>query len=277
MVDGIPVLPEGIRLRRECERLRTQLAEAKEQYHEVKSDLASALNNIHDSVQVEAGLRYEIESFQREVEHLRERCASDPWWWAYSEYLDEGWVGPFETREQAETSADDHLGPVRPDDDPPLCADDERPEVSFRQASNPEGCAENELLQRENERLTPQFSGKPDEAALHKVKAKCAQMWDVGSSVGAEEVHAILEFIYRHACDAERDYERLREALIFIAQQGCEGTSPSASEDRVCGDTQDCITEWCLPCYADAFVCTARTVLAQPESPQPGEAESSSD
>ena len=46
----------------------------------------------------------------------------------------------------------------------------------------------------------------------------------------------------------------LEAGLIFIAQQGCEATSPSATEDRNCEDTQDCITEWCLPCYASAYL-----------------------
>jgi hypothetical protein len=98
---------------------------------------------------------------EREVGELRERCATDPWWWAYSEYLDEGWCGPFQTREEAEASADDALGPLRPDDDPPRSAEDERPEVVYRQHANPEGCMENERLEREVERLM---------ARLHKTR-----------------------------------------------------------------------------------------------------------
>ena len=65
-------------------------------------------------------------------------------------------------------------------------------------------------LQREVERLTPQFTGKPDETALHKVKAKCTQLWNC-TAIGVVEVHTVLEFIHRHACDAEREVERLKE------------------------------------------------------------------
>lgn len=139
--------------RHELIELRTQLTEAKAdctRYKKLYEEVEEKEDYLLKS-NIERGR--ERDDLYAEVERLKERCASDPWWWAYSEYLDEGWVGPFETREQAEASADDHLGPVRPDDDPPRCADDERPEVSYRQASNPEGCAENERLQADLEQL----------------------------------------------------------------------------------------------------------------------------
>ena len=47
--------------------------------------------------------------------------------------------------------------------------------------------------------------------------------------------------------------ERIRKAaraLGWIAQQECGASSPSAAKDMACCETQDCITEWCLPCYA---------------------------
>ncbi len=83
-----------------------------------------------------------IAEHQRVLEEnarLRERCASDPWWWAYSEYPDEGWCGPFETHEQVEASARDAVG-----------EDDwGETEIVYRQARNPEGCAEIERLSGE--------------------------------------------------------------------------------------------------------------------------------
>lgn len=44
--------------------------------------------------------------------------------------------------------------------------------------------------------------------------------------------------------------KRLREALEWIGQQFCE-RSPAGSS-WLCAESGDCITEWCLPCYARA-------------------------
>lgn len=73
-----------------------------------------------------------------EIERLRERCASDPWWWAYAEYPDEGWSGPYASREEAEAEAALQLS-----------VDEEPPEFIYQQHANPEGCAEIERLQRQ--------------------------------------------------------------------------------------------------------------------------------
>ena len=179
---------------------------------------------------------------QREVEHLRERCTSDPWWWAYSEYLDEGWCGPFLTREQAEASADDELGPPRPDDDPPRCADDERPEVSYRQASNPEGCAENERLQREVERLSTALGEVHIQRGM--LQANNEQLKDECSGQMCDECN----------CIPRQHNEQLREAARpFLSLQ-----SPDHSE-RIAGLIHKT--------YFDKL----RIALAQPKSPQPDE------
>ncbi len=93
-------------------------------------------------------LAHDVTNLTAQVQQLRERCQSDPWWWAYSEYLDEGWCGPFETREAAEKNAEETTGE-------PHLDDDGRVELSFRQHSNTEGCAENEALTAQVQRMQP--------------------------------------------------------------------------------------------------------------------------
>ena len=184
--------------------LRTQLAEAAGNYSTLRESLKQSDDN-------RLKLLNENTDLQREVEWLRERCASDPWWWAYSEYLDEGWCGPFQSREDAEANADDAVGPPRPDNDPPRCADDERPEVSFRQASNPEGCAENERLQREVERL------KADIAERNRDVIGADAVTDMAAlKAGYERCRTALERIA--ANDPHSPGWRMKVALGALAQ-----------------------------------------------------------
>lgn len=119
--------------------LRAQLEEQGEALQEVSVQLGEKL--------------VLVQGLQREVKQLRERCATDPWWWWISEYLDEGWEGPFPTREEAEANAWSIIGEPPGDENPPRSADEEVPEVSFRQHANPAGCAENERLEREVKQL----------------------------------------------------------------------------------------------------------------------------
>ncbi len=44
--------------------------------------------------------------------------------------------------------------------------------------------------------------------------------------------------------------DRLREGLKWIGQQFCQRTMESDALARPCSNSGDCITEWCLPCYA---------------------------
>lgn len=52
--------------------------------------------------------------------------------------------------------------------------------------------------------------------------------------------------------EARQELGRLRDALIFISQQFCQRTD--RGDVRVCPESGDCLTEWCLPCYAGAIV-----------------------
>lgn len=55
----------------------------------------------------------------------------------------------------------------------------------------------------------------------------------------------------------------LRKHLKWIADQPCCGSW----EDRDCKDTEDCITEWCLPCYARQAIAPAEADTLFPEFP----------
>lgn len=47
-----------------------------------------------------------------------------------------------------------------------------------------------------------------------------------------------------------------REALAWIAQQFCDRTNDA--DKRVCPESGDCLTEWCLSCYAGAHLATLK-------------------
>lgn len=106
----------------------------------VRDLIAGSTGNALALERLAYGIADRREALETELAELRERCASDPWWWAFAEYLDEGWCGPFETREQARASAEDAIGET---------PNGEMPEISFRQHRNAEGCIENERLETE--------------------------------------------------------------------------------------------------------------------------------
>jgi len=66
------------------------------------------------------------------------------------------------------------------------------------------------------------------------------------------------------ALAAERAAEcaGLREHLQWIAQQFCARTDVEDSVDHLCAESGDCITEWCLPCYAEAALAASPSPLA---------------
>lgn len=39
-------------------------------------------------------------------------------------------------------------------------------------------------------------------------------------------------------------------SLMWIAQQPCTMDAEGSSDDTPCSETEACLTEWCLPCYA---------------------------
>jgi hypothetical protein len=61
-------------LAKENELLRRQLAESEQERHEIKFDLASALENIHQSTQTEEGLRLQLAEAQEAWAAWHGRC-----------------------------------------------------------------------------------------------------------------------------------------------------------------------------------------------------------
>ena len=51
--------------------------------------------------------------------------------------------------------------------------------------------------------------------------------------------------------EAMEESARLRKHLQWIADQPCE-RAPGHVSFRACAESGDCLTEWCLPCYARA-------------------------
>ena len=93
-------------------------------------------------------------------------------------------------------------------------------------------------------------------------------MSDIRSRKGSQEGY--LEEIQRWMARVKRlveeknalraENERLREALQWIAQQTCGMDAEGASKNTTCAETSACISEWCLPCYADKILNPDREV-----------------
>jgi hypothetical protein len=55
---------------------------------------------------------------------------------------------------------------------------------------------------------------------------------------------------------AERERDELKEALEFIGNQPCDVSGDG--EGRICPDSDWCVTEYCLSCYALAVLSGGR-------------------
>jgi len=51
---------------------------------------------------------------------------------------------------------------------------------------------------------------------------------------------------------AQEELRRLRDDMLWIAGQPCDRTEQAGV--RICPESGDCLTEWCLPCFATASV-----------------------
>ena len=67
-------------------------------------------------------------------------------------------------------------------------------------------------------------------------------------------------YIVPDIASREKTIKRFREALNWIAQQPCARRPDDAEGYTPCSETDDCVTEWCLSCYA-------RAALAQEDKP----------
>jgi hypothetical protein len=59
-------------------------------------------------------------------------------------------------------------------------------------------------------------------------------------------------YLVRKVSKQKAEIAHLRTALEWIGNQFCERTPENDPAMAVCSGTQDCITEYCLPCYAKA-------------------------
>ena len=66
-----------------------------------------------------------------------------------------------------------------------------------------------------------------------------------------EEARAWAENFAVAAADNGAERDKYKAALDFIALQGCEGDGDG---DDTCNVRGDCVTEYCLPCYAAAYI-----------------------
>lgn len=57
--------------------------------------------------------------------------------------------------------------------------------------------------------------------ALEIIKAKCEQYWNV-HDIGAPEIHCILEFIHRQACQAEAEFNQLEDWVNCLEGAGVD-------------------------------------------------------
>jgi hypothetical protein len=54
--------------------------------------------------------------------------------------------------------------------------------------------------------------------------------------------------------EVTQEHKLMREGLLWIADQFCDRTKPDHRRTKACRESGDCITEWCLPCYAEAVL-----------------------
>jgi hypothetical protein len=54
--------------------------------------------------------------------------------------------------------------------------------------------------------------------------------------------------------EVEGEHGRMRKGLKWVADQHCESSPCGQGGAHICRDSGDCLTEWCLPCFAEAVL-----------------------